>query len=235
MSMPSLAVYGGSGALGRALVSFFKAKGFRVINIDLVENAEAHDNTLIHLEQSLEEQGNHLDKSLGEILKEDKLAGLFCVAGGWAGGNAKSKNFLGSADLMVKQSVNSSLVAGYLAARHLKTDGLLTLTGALAALEPTPGMTGYGLAKAAVHHLTQSLAQPGGGLPEQAKVVCMCPVTIDTPMNRQGMPDADFSTWTPPVAIAEQLASYMNGSIQVDSGKLISVVTKAGVTSFAEL
>jgi hypothetical protein len=28
------------------------------------------------------------------------------------------------------------------------------------------------------------------------------PSTIDTPANREGMPDADFSTWTPPFRIA---------------------------------
>lgn len=40
---------------------------------------------------------------------------------------------------MLKQSVWSSLIATKLAAKFLKDDGLLTLTGAKAALEPTPG------------------------------------------------------------------------------------------------
>ncbi|ORX52061.1 NAD(P)-binding protein [Hesseltinella vesiculosa] len=232
--MPSLAVYGGAGALGRALVTFFKNKGYFIINIDLVENTEANSNALVNIDQSLEQQGQGLDQSLTDILKGDKLDALLCVAGGWAGGNAASKSFLSSADLMVKQSVNSSLVAGYLAARHLKAGGLLSLTGALAALGPTPGMMGYGLAKAAVHQYTQSLAQEGSGLPELAKAIALCPVTIDTPMNRQGMPDADFSSWTSPSVIAEQLEGYMTGSIKVESGKLISVVTKDNVTSFTE-
>ena len=40
--------------------------------------------------------------------------------------------------------------------------------------EPT-GMIGYGLAKAAVHQLTQSLAQPSSGLPEGAVTVAILP------------------------------------------------------------
>lgn len=36
-------------------------------------------------------------------------------------------------------------------------------------------MIGYGIAKAAVHHLVQDLAAPTGGLPENAIVNAICP------------------------------------------------------------
>lgn len=64
-------------------------------------------------------------------------------------------------------------------------------------------MIGYGLAKAAVHHLTKSLAQKDSGLPDNASVLSILPVTLDTPMNRKWMPNADFSTWTPLEFVAE--------------------------------
>ena len=51
-------------------------------------------------------------------------------------------------------------------------------------------MIGYGLAKAAVHQMTSSLAQEGGGLPTGATVHSILPITLDTPMNRKWMPDA---------------------------------------------
>lgn len=70
------------------------------------------------------------------MLKEDKLDAVVCVAGGWAGGNAASPGIMhtlllsspwvpGNADLvkncdlMWKQSVWSSVLAGQIAARHL--------------------------------------------------------------------------------------------------------------------
>lgn len=137
------------------------------------------------------------------ILKEDKLDGIICVAGGWAGGNATSKDFLGNAELMWKQSVWSSVIAASLAAASLKTGGFLSLTGAKAALEGTPGMMGYGMAKAAVHQLTKSLAAKDSGLPADSLVASILPVTLDTPMNRKWMPKADTSTWTPLQFIAE--------------------------------
>lgn len=70
--------------------------------------------------------------------------------------------------------------------------GLLVLTGANAALNATPGnhnqtdvgplyyialtgMLGYGMAKAAVHQLVQSLKSSDGGLPADCSVLGILP------------------------------------------------------------
>ncbi|CEG78437.1 hypothetical protein RMATCC62417_13045 [Rhizopus microsporus] len=234
MASKKLVVYGGAGALGRTLVQHFKSKGYTVINVDLVENTEADFNTLTSTTGSLKEQGESIQNAISQVLGGEKLSAIFCVAGGWAGGNAHNKEFLASSELMIQQSVYSSLIAAQLASNHLQPGGLLTLTGALAALSPTPGMIGYGLAKSAVHHLVQDLAQPNGGLPQDAKVAGILPVTIDTPMNRKFMPKADFSTWTSPSDIATQLEGYLDGSIPLTNGKLIKVVTENSKTTFTE-
>lgn len=42
---------------------------------------------------------------------------------------------------MFKQSVSSSLISATLASRFLKENGVLTLAGAAAALDATPGFT----------------------------------------------------------------------------------------------
>lgn len=49
------------------------------------------------------------------------------------------QDFIKNSELMFKQSVNSSLIAASLANKFLKETGLLTLTGAAAALDATPG------------------------------------------------------------------------------------------------
>jgi NAD(P)-dependent dehydrogenase (short-subunit alcohol dehydrogenase family) len=64
-------------------------------------------------------------------------------------------------------------------------------------------MIGYGMAKAAVHQLTQSLAAEGSGMPLNSLVVATLPITLDTPMNRKFMANADTSTWTPLEFVAE--------------------------------
>ncbi len=73
------------------------------------------------------------------VLGDNKLDAIVCVAGGWAGGNAASngmsvKNFINqlltnfvfysvdyvkSCDLMWKQSVWTSVLASQIAAKHL--------------------------------------------------------------------------------------------------------------------
>lgn len=62
-----------------------------MINIDLVENKDADYNTLTKASGSLAEQGQSINESIASFLGTEKLYGIFCVAGGWAGGNAGSK------------------------------------------------------------------------------------------------------------------------------------------------
>lgn len=64
-------------------------------------------------------------------------------------------------------------------------------------------MIGYGMAKAAVHQLTKSLAKKDGGLPKNSLVTAILPVTLDTPMNRKWMAKADTTSWTPMEFISE--------------------------------
>ena len=48
MSRPGhVLVYGGRGALGRTLVTFFKSKNYRIVSVDLMANEEADENLLV--------------------------------------------------------------------------------------------------------------------------------------------------------------------------------------------
>ena len=42
--------------------------------------------------------------------------------------------------------------------------------------------------------------------------VCVCSVTLDTPMNRKNMPDADFSAWTPLPDLAKYVCFHVMSS-----------------------
>ncbi|KAF5902274.1 dihydropteridine reductase, partial [Clarias magur] len=190
-------IYGGKGALGSKCVEYFRSKHWWVACIDLNANEEANSSITVQMTDSFHEQANKVTADVGELLGDKKVDAILCVAGGWAGGSAKAKTLCKNSDLMWKQSVWTSTISSHLATKHLKEGGLLTLTGAKAALGPTPGMIGYGMAKAAVHQLCQSLGGDKSGLPAGAAAVAILPVTLDTPMNRQFMPDADVTSWTP--------------------------------------
>jgi len=223
-------VHGGKGALGSVIVNFFKSKNFWVGSIDLVENEAADANILVNRDADFVGQEHQVLKEIEEILKGEKLDAVICVAGGWAGGNA-TKDLAKNTDLMIKQSVWSSTISASLAAQYLKTGGVLTLTGAKPALGPTAGMIGYGMAKAAVHQLTKSLSSSGSGMPENSLVVSILPVTLDTPMNRKWMPNADFSTWTPLEFVAELFHAWIqNPKDRPANGSLLQLVTKESKT-----
>ncbi|KAF9955367.1 hypothetical protein BGZ65_003429 [Modicella reniformis] len=258
MDSGSIVVYGGSGALGRAIVTDFISKKWTVFSIDFIPNQEA-TSILLEKNDTLEEQNKRV---IGAI--SCKVDAIVCVAGGWAGGNAASDGkktivdvqsirpiiysssllivkmtnicargyLFASSEMMWKQSVHSSLIASHLATKSLKPGGLLLLTGAYPAQRGTPFMIGYGMAKAAVHQLVLSLAEHDSGLPDDVKVNAILPVTLDTPMNRSGMPNADFSTWTPLSEVAETIFKWASKKEPAPTGKLIEIMTKGGKTTY---
>lgn len=233
MSASRVLVYGGRGALGSAVVDYFKSKSWWVLSVDLLANEQADANVVLSSTESWEGQGQEVDGKVDDILHDDKLDAVVCVAGGWAGGNAASKQFVVNCDLMWKQSVWTSVLASRLASRHLSSGGVLVLTGAKPALGPTPGMIGYGMAKAAVHQLVSSLSQQNSGLPANATVLGILPVTLDTPANRKAMPNADFSTWTPLPLVAEYFFTWSSSSHEQrpTSGSLLQLITANGETT----
>ncbi|KAJ2858521.1 hypothetical protein J3B02_000111 [Coemansia erecta] len=228
--MPSVVVYGGLGALGSAAVRMFKSQSWRVISVDLAASTDADTSVTISPTQSLAEQGEHALQHIASALDGSKADAVLCVAGGWQGGNAASKSFLSSVSVSISQLIETSAVAASIAAKCLKPDGLLVLTGARAVADAqgTPGMIGYGLAKAAVHQMVASLSMDRSGV--EAKVIGILPITIDTPANRAGMPNADFSSWTPTNDIADQLYAWAASSAPCENGRFYTFVTEAGKT-----
>ncbi|CAH1783586.1 unnamed protein product [Owenia fusiformis] len=225
-------IYGGKGALGSVIVNYFKGKNWWVGSIDLNPNEEAHANIVVKPCESLVAQEEEVSRGVEAALAGEKVDAVLCVAGGWAGGNAAVKEFVKNTDMMMKQSVWTSVIAAHLAAKHLKEGGVLQLTGAQPALKGTPGMIGYGMAKGAVHQLVQSLAADNSGLPANSIVAAILPVTLDTPMNRKWMPDADQTTWTPLETVAELFYNWSTGVDRPSSGALIQLITEAGKTSY---
>ncbi len=85
------------------------------------------------------------------------------------------------------------------------------------------GMAGaapYAVSTSAVHALTRTLAVEGGGVVTANLII---PSIIDTPANREAMPEADFSRWTTPAAIAERVALILDEVEQPPNGESFPV------------
>lgn len=61
-------------------------------SIDLAPNEEADANVVVGPMATWNEQEKEVSSRVEEILGSDKVDAIFCVAGGWAGGNAASKS-----------------------------------------------------------------------------------------------------------------------------------------------
>lgn len=199
--------------------------------MDMAENEAADANIVVDRDATWTEQESAILAQVKSNLgAAEKLDGVICVAGGWAGGNAAA-DLAKNSDMMVKQSVWPSAISATISAQHLKEGGFLSLTGARAAVSGTPGMIGYGMAKAAVHQLTKSLAGKDSGMPANSLVATILPITLDTPMNRKWMANADFSTWTPLSFIAETFFKWANGQERPANGSLVELQTKDSQTT----
>jgi len=227
----SILVYGGGGALGRAIVSLFRQKNHHVISCDIVRNDEANDNIAVQgVDMSADAQ------TIKSKLSNSKLDAVFCAAGGWSGGNIADPETFAAVDRMWKFNVQSAVTAAHIAAHHLKPSGLLVFMGACAALQGTPGMIGYGISKAATHHLVSSLSGADSHLASGVSTIAILPVTLDTPSNRSGMPKEDFGNWTPVDEVAKKLHDWFgNANNRPPSGSLIEVKTNAGVTQWTSV
>ena len=91
-------------------------------------------------------------------------------------------------------------------------------------LEAHAGFAAYSASKSAVLRLTESLAAELKN--SDINVNCIMPSIIDTPQNRAAMPNADFSKWVAPEAIADVIAFLASDAARAVNGAALPVYGK---------
>lgn len=86
--------------------------------------------------------------------------------------------------------------------------GRIFLVGARPGLDAknSKGMVAYGLSKSLIFRLAELMNEEAKG--HNIVVSVLVPSTIDTPQNRQAMPDAKFENWVSPEAFANVVYFY---------------------------
>ena len=87
------------------------------------------------------------------------------------------------------------------------------------------GSSAYSASKSAVLRLTESLAAELKM--SDINVNCILPSTIDTPQNRKAMPNADFSKWVAPEALADVILFLISDASRAINGVALPVYGKA--------
>jgi NAD(P)-dependent dehydrogenase (short-subunit alcohol dehydrogenase family) len=100
--------------------------------------------------------------------------------------------------------------------RPNKWGRIITVAAVPAVARGAANMSAYAAAKAAVLNLTQSLSMEV--VRDGITVNAIVPTTIDTPANRNAMPDADTATWLAPAAVAEVILWLVGDAAGIVTG-----------------
>jgi NAD(P)-dependent dehydrogenase (short-subunit alcohol dehydrogenase family) len=208
--MPNnIIITGANGNLGTAVVKKFLDSGFKVIAVDHSGNhlgfAEGHDNFELHAVNLGNE--SETDSFMKEAISlNGQIHAAALLVGGFAMGAVKDTNM----DSLKKMySLNFETV--YNAARPLflhmldNNYGRIIFVGARPALKPEQGknMIAYALSKSLLFKLAEFMNAEAKG--KNVFVSVIVPSTIDTPINRQSMPDANPDNWVKAEEVAEIL------------------------------
>ncbi|HKC50991.1 MAG TPA: SDR family NAD(P)-dependent oxidoreductase [Myxococcota bacterium] len=222
-------ISGGTGALGRALLRRFLDGGDRVVvpwivkhELDALEAEEGEAlrrGRIVLVEADIaEEAGAQLVAAAAPGAEA-----LVNTAGGFGGGKPLHDTELELWDRMYRMNVRTAvalsraLLPGMLARQR----GSIANIASRAALDLPAGLSAYAAAKGAVLTLSEILQKEVAE--RHVRVNTIVPTTIDTPANRAAMPNADFSHWTPPAAIAEVVYWLASDAAAAVRGALVPV------------
>ncbi|MEC8833412.1 MAG: SDR family NAD(P)-dependent oxidoreductase [Pseudomonadota bacterium] len=188
-------VTGAAGALGRAVADIFHESGARVIGVDVVPFEAAYE---IHQADLIDPEGaKQVVKSVGAI---DILAN---VAGGFTMGDSVADTSDDTWDFMFNLNARTVLNMARAVVPHMveRKSGKIINIGARAGLRGSASMAAYAASKSVVIRLTESLADELKAT--GVNVNCILPSIINTERNRADMPNANFSQWVAPGALAK--------------------------------
>lgn len=97
--------------------------------------------------------------------------------------------------------------------------GQVVNIGARPGLKGRAGMAPYAASKSAVLRLTESISAEVKD--HGVNVNCIIPGTIDTPGNRESMPEADFSRWVQPEALVDIMMFLTSDEARALHGAII--------------
>ena len=120
-------------------------------------------------------------------------------------------------------NLKTAVIACSAALPHLSARGAgrIINIGAGAAARAAAGMGAYTASKIGVERLSESLADE---LKDRNILVnTVLPGTLDTPRNRADMPEADFSRWVDPDAVADVVAFLASEGARAVTGAAIRV------------
>ncbi len=222
-------VTGAAGELGSAVAEAFDEAGATVCVADIVDPES--DDVSVDLSRVDYYQGDFTDEeavaeTVHAVLEEHgRLDALCNIAGTWRGGTSIDETEADTFDFLFDLNLKTMFLASKHAIPHLReTDGAIVSVSARSSLEGGEGDGIYRASKAGVRLLTETIAEENLG---SVRANAIMPSVIDTPMNREMMPDADHDAWVDPADIARVVLFLCSDAADVTSGAAVPVYGEA--------
>ena len=224
----TIVVTGASGALGGQIVDQFVQYGDHVVGWDieapgpgaLVEDERRRP--LDWMKIDLTDAGMVADAVHTVEQEVGPIDAFVHCAGGFRWSHIDEIG-VDDIDFLVDVNLRSSLYVArsVLGAMKERGTGRIIFLSSRSTISPGAGEGAYAATKAGLNALTRSLADEVKD--SEITVNALQPSVIDTPDNREAMPDADFSTWVPRQELAELVEYLLSESARSVSGSLITV------------
>lgn len=220
-------VTGAGGALGGAVAQAFQTAGARLVLVDhQVERLQAAwgaDERALVVAADLSDPASTQAMVRAAL---DRFGQIDCVAntvGGYRAGTPVHETPIETWEFVLTLNARTAFVLSQAVVPHLlaRGQGKIVHVAARAGLAGTAKHAAYNASKSAVIRLTESLAAE---LRMQGiNVNCILPGTIDTPANREATPNADFSRWVAPAALADVILFLCSDAARAINGAAVPV------------
>ena len=223
-------ITGASGNLGSAAAERFGSAGAKLALVERSKGGETPPATDMRLNVSADvTDPASVDAAVAQIVAHfGRIDVLIHTVGGYAAGKPVHEAGIEVWDKMMNLNARSVYVTCGSVARHMVEKGIkgrIVVVLARAALKGSTNHAAYTASKAAAHRVVESMAAEL--LNNGITVNAVLPSTIDTPPNRQSMPNADFSKWVTPEQVADVMAFLASDSAAPVSGDSIQVYGRA--------
>jgi NAD(P)-dependent dehydrogenase (short-subunit alcohol dehydrogenase family) len=224
-------ITGGAGNLGRATALAFLEAGARVVLIDRAPARlrdvypELRDSADHRLAEGIDAGDPTAAAALADevAVRFGRIDALVNTVGTYRGGKPVEEEELDTWDLLFEVNLRTTLVMcrAVIPVMREAGGGRIVNVAARSALAAGANAVAYAASKSAVLRLTEGLAKEL--VPAKIGVNCVLPGTLDTPQNRQAMPDADPTGWVAPEAAAAAIVFLASDEARAISGAALPV------------
>jgi NAD(P)-dependent dehydrogenase (short-subunit alcohol dehydrogenase family) len=224
-------IAGAAGNLGEAVAREFAETGAKLALVD------RSDDQLHQVFPELVQNERHLmtncaDMTNPQVVREtvarvldkfQRLDAMISVVGAFKAGSPLHETTLETLDFLMDVNARTFFIASQAVIPTMLEQGSGRIIGVAArpGLHGRANMSAYAASKSAVMRFTESMAEELKH--DGITVNCVIPGTLDTPQNREALPDADFDRWVQPESLARVIVFLASDDARDISGSAVPV------------